>query len=462
MPYGRMWSSRSSWCRVNPFDERLATMFGEYLAAKWTASGLGGAYNDDLLKLVGSAEYAVATGGALIELNYTASSDQIVEPYTLAFAQMLARIREATRRWIAANVSGRNLFMETATRAYLRTLSFLLREDYLSVATGLTGYFGHLKAWDVAASAAIGVRSLVQCMLRHGRAVELGKEVKEHWEWDQESCLAQYYLLQFPGYTYLNVWGNGFNYGSVNTYSSNWWRPGVPMNVAYQPTSMLRADIGEPEPEATKALQPHNEPISYMVRTAEPLSDYTVLGDSSQARLHHAELDETGSLETQPSRVFYLARGEASVISGAPQTAVLARRYTRGLVLFRTDLFGHSQEFMESESEVLPLDGWYRRVSRSEGGSLQGGSLLGEPINEIRLKGYEGAVLVKDHEEEPTQGQPRGLHLKSTAARLTLGPQGAQCTITLHTAASDTGSPSCPDGQTACLISSCPIVRPTD
>ena len=33
---------------------------------------------------------------------------------------------------------------------YLRTLSFLLREDYITSATGLTGYFGHLKAWDVA------------------------------------------------------------------------------------------------------------------------------------------------------------------------------------------------------------------------------------------------------------------------------------------------------------------------
>ena len=52
------------------------------------------------------------------------------------------------------------------------------------------------------------------------------------WEFDQESCLAQYYLLHFPELTFFSVWGNGYNYGSGLTTPNNWWESGVPMNMA--------------------------------------------------------------------------------------------------------------------------------------------------------------------------------------------------------------------------------------
>lgn len=130
------------------------------------------------------------------------------------------------------------MFMSQATRVYLRTISFLLREDYLTAATGLTGYFGLLKAWDVQAYAALGIRSLVQCQLRHGRVATHGKGNRSNWEYDQESCLAQYLLLHVPDLTYLNVWGNGYNYGSYLTTLNNWWevrpRSRVRMMDAYR------------------------------------------------------------------------------------------------------------------------------------------------------------------------------------------------------------------------------------
>ena len=205
-----MWSQSSSWCRIEPTSDVLAQYVADRLNETWHASGMGGAYNDDLLKLMGPEEYHVVSGGQLQGYAYRANATELVVPYQEAFAAMLERIRQLTRKWIAANISARNMFMEAATRVYLRTLSFLLREDYITSTTGLTGYFGHLKAWDVAAAARIGIRSLLQCQLRHGRVLVNGVADRADWEFEQESCVAQYYLLHFAGLTYLNVWGNRY------------------------------------------------------------------------------------------------------------------------------------------------------------------------------------------------------------------------------------------------------------
>ena len=69
---------------------------------------------------------------------------------------------------------------------------------------------------------------------------------------------------------------------------------------------------------------------------------------------------------------------------------MLARRYTKGLVLYHTSLFTGDKQFMASVSAPVDLKGWYRRVSR-----VPGATLLGEPQNEITLGGYEGAVLLR-------------------------------------------------------------------
>ena len=56
LPWGRMWSPASSWCRIEPSNERLTMWLAEHLNQTWDAQGMGGAYNDDLLKLMGPAE----------------------------------------------------------------------------------------------------------------------------------------------------------------------------------------------------------------------------------------------------------------------------------------------------------------------------------------------------------------------------------------------------------------------
>jgi hypothetical protein len=180
------------------------------------------------------------------------------------------------------------------------------------------------------------------------------------------------------------------------------------MNVAYQPTAMLTAaDLGVPMPHASDAMLAGEEPLQYMVRTEVPLSDYTILGSSTNETLKHAELDESGSIAILPTHAFYLIRGP-DALPGAPSSAVLARRYTRGLVLYRTDTFGHSETFMASSSVVLPLNGTYRRVSR-----VAGNTTLGEPITEVRLQGYEGAVLVKEP-DPPPPGKNANMHNQNT------------------------------------------------
>ena len=54
--------------------------------------------------------------------------------------------------------------------------------------------------------------------------------------------------------------------------------------------------------------RPEEEPIHYMVRTQVPLSDYTLIGRSNDTVLRHAEVDESGSLATRPTNVFYAQR----------------------------------------------------------------------------------------------------------------------------------------------------------
>ena len=198
---------------MEPSNVQLAQWLAERLNETWHVSGLGGAYNDDLLKLMGPAEFRVVRGGALDGYQHRANSTEIVVPYQEAFARMLERIRQLTRKWIAANISARNMFMQAVTRMYLRTLSFLLREDYITSGTGLTGYFGHLKAWDVAAAASLGIRS--HCNVVATRRGAYGVANRSDREHEQESCLSQYYLLT-PNFT-TNMWGNRFQYGSVNT-----------------------------------------------------------------------------------------------------------------------------------------------------------------------------------------------------------------------------------------------------
>jgi hypothetical protein len=142
VPLGRMWSAQSSWCRVNPWAVITGLWLGDYLKGHWAERGYGGAYNDDLLKLVGPSEYNILNGGQLQEQAYAVNSSEIKALYFSEFAKMLSVIANITKGLLTGNISGRNLFMDVLTRPFLDNLKGFLREDYLQSGIGLTGYFG--------------------------------------------------------------------------------------------------------------------------------------------------------------------------------------------------------------------------------------------------------------------------------------------------------------------------------
>ena len=391
IPLGRMWSSHSSWCRVNPWSPDLGNWLGDYLKQEWADEGQSGAYNDDLLKLVGPNEYVLLSGGQLAEANYTVNSTEYEDLFQTQFAKMLAIIANRTKALITGNISGKNLFMSKLTRPFLEHLKGLLREDYLTSGMGMTGYFGLQKAWDTFALGARGIVSIVQCQMKSARVEKLGK-TRLNYQGDQEACLALFYLMNLPDLTFLNVWGNNFNYGSDNTGTWNFFVGGVPKNWAYMPMDAMEIDIGVP----SNSMPEGTEPLKYMVATESPLSDYTIIGSANETTLHHTEVSDDGKLSILPSFLYYAWRDvDHPYVPGAPLEAVVARQYTKGLVMFRTDLFGGNLAWLSSnETMTVQLNDTYRRVTMAMNESLgKSTATLGPRITSIVLGPYEGAVL---------------------------------------------------------------------
>ncbi|MEO2168518.1 MAG: hypothetical protein ABGY42_10440 [bacterium] len=391
VPLGRMWSERSDWCRTNLFNATFRQEIGARHEALWNESGLRGGYNDDLFRTVGASEFSVVTGGAVAESPHRVDSDALLTAYTQGLVAVFAEISAATGSpWLTANISAENPFTEENRHAFLGGVGAYLREGYLHASQGLTGYFGLNKAWDIFAMAAADLRNIIQGQTRLGRARQL-RNTKGNWQRDQEALLAQYYLLNVPGKTYFNLWNHSFTYGSNNTDSWLFYRAGIPKNVAYQPSGILGYDIGEPDgtiPEGFDALQ-------YMV-TTQAGGSYTIIGDSTDLVLSHPELLPAGEVPVVPSHIFHLQRSpDHPAVPGAPAESVLARRYTNGLVLYRTDMFGGNTDFMKSKRIRVTLpERMYRRVKRN-------GRRLTGCRSVVSLRGYEGAILVRDPRCEP-------------------------------------------------------------
>ncbi len=386
VPLGRMWNSTSDWCRANLFNADFRTEVGLYHAEHWDSQGMKGGYNDDLFKTVGATEFNVLGGGSIDESSNPIDSDELLAEYTTAFVETFASIASATGSpWLTANISAANLFTSADRYPFLDGVSAYLREDYLRSSTGLTGYFGINKAWDIFAMSQLGHRNIVQGTSRSGRARLLANR-KKNWSRDQESLLAQYYLLNVPGLTYLNNWNHTYLYGSGNTEDWLYYRAGIPKNVAYQPTRLLEHDLGSPAGYIPAGL----EAMKYMVAT-QAGGDYTVIGDSTDTVLSHPELLPDGSVPTVPSHIFYLDRAEDHPqVADAPTEMVLARTYTNGMVLYRTDIFGSNTDFMATKSQriILP-ERRYQRVKLN-------GKVKRKCAHKIRLRGYEGALLLRN------------------------------------------------------------------
>lgn len=386
VPLGSMWSSHSSFCRPNLSNGILRQYLADYYKKTWGENGEAGAYNDDFFRQLGEDSFQIITGGQLSEYAGKSLQDLTVQSaYVQDFKRTLETIKSTTgSEWISANISGENLFTESERLPFIDSLDAVLREDYLTPSLGLSGFFGVNKTWDNFALAAKNIKSVITMHHRYGRVLKQGN-TDNNWAKDSESGLALYYLMNVADTTYFHAWNSTFQYGSNNTFeaTTNFWKAGVPKNYAYQPVDMLKVDIGQPSGE----IPAGKEAMKYMVRTAVPLSDYTVIGDTTDTVLSHAEIGESGEVSVLPSNIYYLQRSANNVVADGPAEMVLARSYTNGLILYRTSFIGGDADFMATTSESIELPGSYQRV-KTDG-------TLGESITSISLQGYEGAILVK-------------------------------------------------------------------
>ena len=388
---GQMWSARSSGCRVNLWNTNATTYIANYLKYTWKKQGLQGAYNDDLLKMLGPEIFSLTYGGQLAEYPGKVNNIDVSSAYQRAFAALLALIAKLTNsKWLSGNISGENLFINNNTKAFVNTLSTLLQEAYLSAGIGLTGYFGIQKMWDTFVYAKAGKNALIQGQAWGGARQLTGNNSRTSWERDIATLLSVYYLINMPNTTSFQSWGGSFWYGSSNTESYNYYKAGVPKNIAYQPTDMLKVDIGLPVASMSDlSYRPNREFMAYESTTTVPSNSYTVIGHSNESKVVQENLfAPQGYLETLPSFIYYLQREkDHPQIPHTPLSCVLAREYTKGLALYRTDVYGSSLSFLLTNVTVqLPVGKMYRRI--------QYNGNLGPPVTSVKLYGYEGAIFV--------------------------------------------------------------------
>ncbi|CAK2367346.1 hypothetical protein VCRA2119O147_5180001 [Vibrio crassostreae] len=259
--------------------------------------------------------------------------------------------------------------------------SLYLREHYIFPSTGFSGYSGISKFWDNSALAYNGQSVIFQATTRYGRVQYLGNS-EDNWKQDQYSTLAIYHLNRHAQHSYFNQWNNGYVYGSGNTTADTFWQSGVPKNIAYQPSSLLAVDLGEPSHHIPQGF----EPIPLMLSTTTPQpADYTIVGDSSMNEMVHADLPH-GMTHVLPTFTYFMYQSENQVVAGGPEDMVLAREFSNGRVLYRTDFHGKNLSFYEMSKLTITLDVPMKPVD------VNGN--VGEYVSEIEIGGYEGLFLL--------------------------------------------------------------------
>ncbi|MDK9760235.1 hypothetical protein KIV40_34395, partial [Vibrio sp. D173a] len=191
-----------------------------------------------------------------------------------------------------------------------------------------------------------------------------------------------YYLNHHTDRSYFNQWNSSYLYGSHNTTSGNYYTSGIAQNIAYQPTSLLKVDIGAPSGTIPEG---HNA-IPLMLSTSTPYAaDYTIVGDSAMSELIHQDLPN-GMTHVLPTYTYFAYQSENQVVNGGPEEMVLARKFDKGMVLYRTDFHGRNASYFEAPAITVQLDQPMRPVD------AQGN--IGETVTEVEMSGYQGLILV--------------------------------------------------------------------
>ena len=382
IPFGRMWNQTSSWALTNLGNPNFANAVHHYYQAEWAKQGLNGAYNDDTNKLLGANQFYIYSGGMVDELGLVAGSQAADDAYKAQFSAFLNKLATLDPDvLIGLNIGTANLYGRNGQSHLVKAGSLYLREHYLFPSTGFSGYAGLAKFWDNAALAKAGQKVIYQATTRYGRVQYFGN-TEDNWKQDQYSALAAFYLNHHSGYSYFNQWNSGYLYGSNNTTVDNFWKAGVPKNIAYQPSALLAVDLGEPVNQIPEGFTA----IPLMMSTSTPsAADYTVVGDSSMNEVVHADLPD-GLAHVLPTYTYFAFRSEESVVSDGPIEMVLAREFSKGRVLYRTDFFGKSADYFTAPKITITLDKPMRPVDKDGN--------VGDYVSDIHIGGYEGLFLL--------------------------------------------------------------------
>ncbi|ABU73422.1 hypothetical protein [Vibrio campbellii] len=382
IPFGRMWNQTSSWALTNLGNPEFANAMHHYYQAEWAKQGLNGAYNDDTNKLLGANQFYVYSGGTVDELGLVAGSQAADDAYKAQFSAFLNKLATLDAdALIGLNIDTANLFGRNGQNHLVEAGSLYLREHYLFPSTGFSGYAGLAKFWDNSALAKAGQKVIYQATTRYGRVQYFGN-TEDNWKQDQYSTLAAFYLNHHPERSFFNQWNSSYLYGSNNTTAENFWKAGVPKNIAYQPSALLAVDLGEPAnlvPEGAAAM-----PLMLSTSTP-PKSDYTIIGDSTMNKVEHVGLP--GDITyLYPTYIYFAYRSSTDIVAQGPSEMVLAREFTNGRVLYRTDFFGKNANYFSAPKITITLDKPMRPVDKDGN--------IGGYVSHIEIGGYEGVFLL--------------------------------------------------------------------
>ncbi len=390
---GSGWSSSNATCRANLWNPQYRQALVEYYTGYFNSRNVKGYDNDDATVLLFYSNTATIHGGRIWEYDGppVGHSDEMNLSYRDAFLTTHSLMAQNGIQWRGTNISQTNMIISPFTRPYLQHFTFFRCEQTIMDSQGLLSYAGILRNWKIPAYAAAGVRSVVQCQTTYGNFISYLGNTQEAWERLTMNKLAMFYLLNVPDYTFFQSWNRTYDYGSYNTVVGTsirgYWKAGVPQNMAYFPLKVLEVDIGEP----ANRISGSYDPIEYILgQTNVPgYGEYFKVGNSTQSVLT-VPVEEGGTLQVPivPTYAYYLWKSPTTTY-GVPTDAVVAREYTKGLVLCRMPgaSAGDYLNYINSTVRVQLPGGPYRRINYD--------GTLGPPVTEIDVRGFDGIILLK-------------------------------------------------------------------
>ena len=111
IPFGRMWSQRSSWALTDLTNPNYVQAISDYYEHNWSEQGLNSAYNDDTNKLLGPNQFTVFSGGTITELDLVAGSQAVDDLYKTQFSVFLRQLAQRQPdALIGLNIGTANLY----------------------------------------------------------------------------------------------------------------------------------------------------------------------------------------------------------------------------------------------------------------------------------------------------------------------------------------------------------------